>query len=271
MGNTIQTNTASLAAQRSLFRTNNDLQTTFQRLSSGFRINSAKDDASGLFISNQLTSQIGGLNVAIRNANDGISFAQTAEGGMAEITNILQRMRDLAVQSANGTNGTNERTALNAEYTALEAEVKRITDQTRFGSTNVLNSATAVNIQVGTNSGETIAISGTNLTGLNAYTAGGDITSAANAGTALGQIDADIIAVDTARGALGAVQNRLTATVSNLQSVVENASAARSRVRDTDFAVETANLTKNQVLQQAGYSVLAQANTSSQQILSLLQ
>ncbi|WP_196137301.1 flagellin [Aliikangiella sp. G2MR2-5] len=272
MGNVIQTNTASLNAQRNLFSTNNNLSTTFQRLSSGFRINSAKDDASGLFISNQLTSQVKGLNVAIRNAGDGISYAQTAEGGMQEVTNILQRMRELAVQSANGINGTDERTALDAEFTALEAEVARIVDQTAFGSKTVLDgSAGPLRLQVGDDAGETITVASTNLTALSAYTAAGTIATSAGADAAITALDADITAVDTARADLGAVQNRLSSTIANLQSVVENVSASRSRIRDTDFATETSNLAKNQVLQQAGLSVLAQANASSQSVLSLLQ
>ena len=267
MGNSIQTNVASLSAQRSLFKTNNNLETTFQRLSSGFRINSAKDDASGLFISNQLSAQIGGLNTAIRNANDGISIAQVAEGGLAEVTNILLRMRDLAVQSASDQTDANGRTALNTEYTQLTAEITRIAGQTKFGSQNVLNAATTFNIQVGTASGETIGVTTVNISGLTL----GDIGSTANASTALGQVDTALTAVDTGRAGLGASQNRLTSTISNLQSIVEAASASRSRIRDTDYAVESANLTKNQVLQQAGFSVLGQANASSQQVLSLLQ
>ncbi|WP_196137302.1 flagellin [Aliikangiella sp. G2MR2-5] len=273
MGNVIQTNVASLNAQRNLFKTNIDLTTTFQRLSSGFRINSAKDDASGLFISNQLTSQIKGLNVAIRNAGDGISFSQTAEGGMQEITNILQRMRELAVQSANGTNGAVERDALNEEFSALEAEVARITDQTTFGARNVLDGTSGnIPLQVGINAGEQITITGTDLTTLSVYTAATHtISTSAGADAALAALDLDIRAVDSARAGLGAVQNRLISTIANLQSVIENASASRSRIRDTDFALETSNLSKNQVLQQAGLSVLGQANASGQGVLSLLQ
>jgi flagellin len=193
---------------------------------------------------------------------------------MAEITNILHRMRDLAVQAANGTTADSgpEKTAINDEYTALEAEIARITDQTRFGGTLVLDgSGGNIDLQVGTQAGETITITGVDLTALGAYVGADDVSTAAGADAALANIDADIAAVDSARAGLGSIQNRLTSTISNLQSIVENASSARSRVRDTDFAVETANLTKNQVLQQAGFSVLAQANASSQNVLSLLQ
>jgi len=273
MGNVISTNVASLNAQRNLLGTNSGLTTTFQRLSSGFRINSAKDDASGLFISNQLSSQIGGLTVAARNANDGISLGQVTEGGLQEVTNILLRMRDLAVQAASGQTADSgpEKGALDAEYQQLSQEVTRIANQTQFGNTNVLNTGATIAIQVGINSGETISVTLPDVTGLNSSNAPGDITTAANASNALANIDTDIITVDTARGGLGAFQNRLTSTVSNLNSIIENASASRSRIRDTDFAVETANLSKFQVLQQAGLSVLGQANSSAQNVLSLLQ
>lgn len=272
MGNVISTNVASLNAQRNLYGTNLGLQTTFQRLSSGFRINSAKDDASGLFISNQLTSQINGLSIAARNANDAISVAQTAEGAMQEITNILQRMRDLSVQAASGitADGGNEKNALNAEYTQLAAEVSRIAAQTTFGSTNLLDGSVAsMNIQVGINAGESVAMSLVNITGLTALA--GVINTASDAANALPLIDADIVTVDNGRAALGAVQNRFQSTISNLQNVVENTSNSRSRIRDTDFALETSNLSKFQVLQQAGLSVLGQANANSQSVLSLLQ
>lgn len=272
MGNVISTNVASLNAQRNLFSTNNGLSTTFQRLSSGFRINSAKDDASGLFISNQLTSQIKGLTTAARNANDAISVAQTAEGGMQEITNLLQRMRDISVQAATGTtldNG-NEKKALNAEYVQLSAEITRIATQTTFGATKLLNGSVAsMSIQVGINAGESVVMNLVNITGLTALA--GNITTAAGAGNALTAIDADIRTVDNGRASLGAVQNRFTATISNLQNVVENTSSSRSRIRDTDFALETSNLSKFQVLQQAGLNILGQANAGSQNILSLLQ
>lgn len=276
MGNVIQTNVSSLAAQRNLFKTNNDLGTTFQRLSSGFRINSAKDDASGLVISNQLSKSIGGLNVAIRNANDGISVAQTAEGALQEVTNIVLRMRDLALQSVSGNTTTDGRTALHAEFSALANEINRIVDDTTFAGTNLFTGY-SVDIQVGAEANDTdisftiaaqnVAIAAT--VGLDAT--GESITTVATASGAITALDAALSTIDTLRGDLGAVQNRLTSTISNLQNVVENQSASRSRIRDTDFAVETANLAKNQVLQQAGLSVLAQANASSQSVLSLLQ
>ncbi len=275
MGNVAQTNVASLNAQRNLYRTNNQLTTTFQRLSSGFRINSAKDDAAGLVISNQLSAQIVSLNVAIRNANDGISLAQTAEGAMQEVTNLLLRARELAMSAASGQNGTDARAALDAEFNALQAEVDRIGADTQFGGTNILEGVVDFDIQVGTASGNVIAVTSIDL---DAASQAGSFIAAAisvdtvtNANQALGVIDTVLGNVDVARGALGAQQNRLSSTISNLQNVVENVSASRSRIRDTDFAAETANLAKNQILQQAGLSVLAQANASTQGVLSLLQ
>ncbi len=271
MGNVAQTNVSSLNAQRNLFRTNNELNTTFQRLSSGFRINSAKDDAAGLVISNQLSSQIVSLNVAIRNANDGISVAQTAEGALQEVTNLLLRGREIAMSAASGQNSSAARTALDAEYTAIGAEITRISAQTEFGGTQLLNAANTFAIQVGEDAGNTITITTANVAGVGSAITAGSLTSVSGAGTAMGVIDTQLASVDTSRGGLGAQQNRLTSTIANLQNVVENVSASRSRIRDTDFATETANLAKNQILQQAGLSILAQANASNQSILSLLQ
>lgn len=271
MGNVAQTNVASLNAQRNLFRTNNDLSTTFQRLASGFRINSAKDDAAGLVISNQLSAQIVSLNVAVRNANDGISIAQTAEGALQEVTNLLLRGREIAMSAASGQNDTAARAALDAEYTQIGAEITRISGSTNFGGQSLLDAANTFAIQVGKDSGDSIDLTTVDVSAVGTAITGGDLDTATNASTALGVIDTQITNVDTARGNLGAAQNRLTATISNLQNIVENVSASRSRIRDTDFATETANLAKNQILQQAGLSVLAQANASNQSILSLLQ
>lgn len=278
MGNVIQTNVSSLNAQRNLTRTNISLGETFQRLSSGFRINSAKDDAAGLQIANQLSSQIRGLTVAIRNANDGLSVAQVAEGAQQEITNILQRMRELALSAANGTtsdSGT-EKQALDAEFQALKAEITRISESTRFGNTNLLNVTGDFSrtLQVGTTSAaaDQITITISDIGGLNAIDGTiGSITTQALAQGVLANLDTDITAIDTNRAALGAIQNRLTSTIANLSNVIENASAARSRLQDADYALETSNLAKNQVLQQAGLSVLSQANAQSQSVLSLLQ
>ena len=266
MAQVVATNVASLNAQRNLTKSGNSLATSLQRLSSGLRINSAKDDAAGLPISNQLTSQIRGMTVAARNSNDGISLAQVAEGAMDEVTNIFQRMRELSVQAANGTNSTNERTALDAEYQALASEVTRIASTTRFGNTNLLNGSLDTTLQVGDKAGETIAISISVVS-----TVGGDLLTSGAASTAMTALTSAIQKVDGQRGKLGAIQNRLESTIANTNSIIENASAARSRIRDADFAVETANLTRSQILQQAGTSVLSQANSIPQGVLSLLQ
>ena len=273
MGNVIQTNVASLNSQRNLFRTNITLNETFQRLSSGFRINSAKDDAAGLQISNQLTSQIKGLTIGIRNANDGLSVAQVGEGAQQEITFILQRMRELALIAATGTTADSgpEKSAVNAEFQQSILEIDRIARTTSFGGTNLIDGSFATKtIQVGANDGETIAITMINATTLGVLAAG-SITTASLASSVLTTIDTDITTIDTNRAQLGAVQNRLTSTIANSQNIIENTSASRSRLRDADYALETSNLAKNQVLQQAGLSVLSQANAQAQSVLQLLQ
>ncbi|MBL4899305.1 MAG: flagellin [Colwellia sp.] len=388
MALSVITNISSLNAQRNLSKSGMDLSTSMQRLSSGMRINSAKDDAAGLQISNRLTSQIKGLAVAQRNANDGISMMQTAEGAMQESTNILQRMRELSLQSANGSNSGDDRAALQKEVTALQAELTRIADTTSFGDQKLLDGTfTSKAFQVGANANEVISVSiasakasdlgttsgrtisgtgyvnanvgdaaetltfavttaaGTNsvdvdiavgtgtdelidlindqvgsagfravsdgsgsitfsasdevtavtvsstLTGTtgsfaaagNAQTVGTagssttgtavgsiNISSATGAQSALASIDAALKAIDSQRADLGALQNRFNFTINNLSNVQENVSASRSRIQDTDFAVETANMTKNQILQQAGTSILAQANQLPQAALSLI-
>jgi len=388
MALSVNTNMSSLNAQRNLSKSGMDLSTLMQRLSSGLRINSAKDDAAGLQISNRLTSQIKGLAVAQRNANDGISMAQTAEGAMQESTNILQRMRELALQSANGSNSGDDRAALQKEVSALQTELTRIADTTSFGDQKLLDGTfTSKSFQVGANANETIdvsitsakasdlgttdgrTISGTGFVAANvgdaaevitfdittasdtnsinvsvaagsgiddlvdlvndqvgsaglravadgsgsitfsasnevtAVTATSDIplvagsfaaagnaqtvgavdssstgvavgsiniSSAAGAQSALASIDSALKSIDSQRADLGALQNRFNFTISNLANVQENVSASRSRIQDTDFAVETANMTKNQILQQAGTSILAQANQLPQAALSLI-
>ena len=247
------------------------MQTSLQRLSSGLRINSAKDDAAGLAISERLTAQIRGLGQAMRNANDGISMLQTAEGAMDEIGNMLQRMRELAVQSANDTLSSSDRTSLNTEYTELKNEITRVANATEFNNTSLLNSTSSITLQVGheNNANNQITVTLSDLSTLSGTV--GDVSSKANAQSAMGTLDTAIDTVTTARGKLGAVQNRLESTVRNLANVMENQSAARSRVRDADFAAETANLTRTQILQQAGTAMLAQANALPQNALSLLR
>ncbi|PAU87769.1 flagellin [Pseudomonas sp. WN033] len=388
MSLTVNTNVASLNTQRNLNSSASSLQTSLQRLSTGSRINSAKDDAAGLQIANRLTSQVNGLNVAVRNANDGISLAQTAEGALQQTTNILQRMRDLSLQSANGSNSDSEREALNAEVTQLKKEIDRISNTTTFGGRKLLDGNFGISsFQVGSAANEIISVgigemssssldgtffesalgaagaatadgsleltlvfediddvvinvdikngetadqvtdkiaaaindlnlgvgvlkdgadayqvisgaaqdgtsnaltsitmtdadgTGVTFTAVTASTTAAtantvkdiDITNAAGAQSAILVIDEAIKQIDSQRADLGAVQNRFENTIANLQNIAENVSAARGRIQDTDFAAETANLTKNQILQQAGTSILAQANQLPQAVLSLLQ
>jgi len=281
----INTNVASLNTQRSITRTNNELATTMQRLSSGLRVNSAKDDAAGLAIGNKMTSQIRGMTVAVRNANDGISMAQTAESAMDSLTESLQRMRDLAVQASNrAAVGGSDRAKLDVEFKQLGLELKRVIANTEFNGIKVLQGGLSggKKLQVGANttSDNQIAISVANMsvaasTGIgSAIAAGisiGSTATSANVTTAITAIDNAIKNIDKSRAKLGASQNRLTATIGNLQSSIENQSAARSRIMDTDFAAETAQLSRNQILSQAGTAMLAQANQASQNVLSLLR
>jgi flagellin len=270
----VNTNISSLNAQRQLLQSGSSLDTSFKRLSSGFRINSAADDAAGLQISNRLTSQVNGLNQAISNANDGISVAQVAEGAMEEITTALQRIRTLAVQSQNGINSSADRVALQKEVSALKAEISRIAQNTQFGGVDLLKGNYSAKFLVGANAGQSISVNlsrtdgsyGTSGLGLASLS----VSSVTGASAALASIDSAIKTIDGARADLGALQNRFQSTIRNLSNIVENVSAARSRIRDTDFAKETAELTRAQILQQASTTVLAQANTRPQSALSLL-
>ena len=273
----VATNVSSLNAQRNMTSANNSLDVSYSRLASGLRINSAKDDAAGLQISNRLTSQINGLDQGNRNANDGISLAQTAEGAMDEITNMLQRMRTLAQQSANGSNNTDDRAALDNEVTQLKSEVSRIASQTTFaGSTNLLDGTYDGTFQVGANANQTISFlisfsfSATALA-VAAGTTLGTISNQTNAQAFITQMDTMIKFVDSKRSELGAIQNRFDSTIRNQSNISENLSAARSRIRDADFATETANMTKQNILQQAASTILSQANQRPQSALSLLK
>jgi flagellin len=267
----INTNLASLNAQRNLSTSQSALSTSLQRLSSGLRINSAKDDAAGLAISQQMTTQINGLNQAARNANDGISLAQTAEGALSTMGDMLQRMRELTVQAANGTNSTDSWAALDAEFQALGTEVDRIASSTTFNGTAILAAAKTFDFQVGANSGDTESVSLTDMSSTGSDAAKTALSSTANATTAMGLVDTAIASVSTARASLGASQNTLAFTISNLQTSAEAQTAAKSRIVDTDFAQETASLTRGQILQQAGTAMLAQANSLPQTVLSLLK
>ncbi|MFJ3009391.1 flagellin domain-containing protein [Pseudomonas fluorescens] len=286
MALTVNTNTTSLNVQKNLNNASNALSTSMQRLSSGLRINSAKDDAAGLQISNRMASQIRGGNQAIQNANDGISVAQAAEGGLQATTDILQRMRELAVKARNGTNGTADQTATNAEFAQMSDEITRISASTNLNGKNLLDgSAGTVTLQVGANTGsanhidlvlsskfDAVSLSvGSGTVVLTGATGTGAGSASQNIDNAITAIDAAIAAIGAQRASLGASQNRLTSTISNLQNIVENTTAAQGRVQDTDFAAETANLTKQQTLQQASTSVLAQANQLPSAVLKLLQ
>lgn len=271
----INTNLASINAQRNLSTSASSLNTSIQRLSSGLRVNSAKDDAAGLSIATKMDSQVRGMNQAIRNANDGISMAQTADGGLATAVDALQRMRELAVQGGNETISTEDRTNLGKEFVQLQSEVARVAKDTKFNGTAVLDAPAAVTkIQVGADATSlTIDIPQTNLTGqataVNAATI--DLTTRDKSTAAVTAIDAALGEINKMRADLGATQNRLGFAVSNLQSSVENQSAAKSRIMDTDFAAETAKLTRGQILQQAGTAMLAQANSAPNGVMALLR
>lgn len=273
---TINTNMQSLNTQRALSASQSSLSTSMQRLSSGMRVNSARDDAAGLAIAERMNVQVRGMNVAIRNANDGISMLQTAEGALGKVGDSLQRMRELAVQASNASNNAGDRTNLDAEYQALSDEVTRVLDGTKFNGTAVLNAAATLTFQVGagtTAATDQIGVATTNLktgTGV-AAVLGGDLTSAANAATAMGNLDTAIDEITSARANFGAQQNRFDSVISNLQTSSENLTAARGRIMDADFASETANLSRSQILQQAGNAMLAQANQLPQQVMALLR
>lgn len=281
----INTNVASLNAQRMMTSANSSMDVSYARLASGKRINSAKDDAAGLQISDRLTSQINGLDQGNRNANDGISVAQTAEGSMDEVTSMLQRIRTLAQQSANGSNTTADRTALQQEVRQLGKEIKRISTDTTFGGQKLLDGSYKGIFQVGADTKQTISFQmsvGFALS-LMATTAGAtagvfdvaataiSISDATNAQSVLANVDKLISFVDSKRAELGAAQNRMDSTVRNQSNISQNLSDARSRIQDADFATETANMTKQNILQQAASTILSQANQRPQSALSLLK
>ena len=272
MAITVNTNVTSMKAQKNLNSSTSGLATSMERLSSGLRINSAKDDAAGLAISNRLNSQVRGLEVGMRNANDAISIAQISEGAMQEQTNMLQRMRDLTVQSENGANSTADNEAIVAEMDELALEITEIGNNTAFGDTKLLDGTFSggKNFQVGHQDGEDITIT-VNTSDATSLSVGGltNVTSA-NRASALGAIDAAIATIDSQRADLGAKQNRLAHNIANSANTQANVADAKSRIVDVDFAKDTAEMTKNQVLQQTGSAMLAQANQLPQVALSLL-
>ena len=298
----INTNLQSLNAQRNLSMSQTSLSVSMQRLSSGLRVNSAKDDAAGLAIAERMNTQVRGMTVAIRNANDGISMSQTAEGALGKIGDMLQRMRELAVQSANGTNNQTDREALNNEFTQLQSEIGRLAANTSFNGQSVLTGTTGFTFQVGANAttNDQITITGVDITGTTTSagtnaaalaevinTTNTDILNVGAAGTgatfdvytgatigaldAMAKIDLALSQVNTARSTFGAAQNRFDAVISSLNVSVESQTAARSRIMDADYASETANLSRAQILQQAGNAMVSQANQLPQQVLSLLR
>jgi flagellin len=275
MAQVVNTNIASLNAQRNLNTSQGSLNTALQRLSSGLRVNSAKDDAAGLAIATRMTSQSRGMSVAIRNANDGISMAQTAEAGLGVLGDHLQRMRELAVQAANGTLGASDRSALNAEFAQLRTEIARVIGATQFnGKTVLAGGLSGVAFQVGSGVGgiNKITVSVASLKGqLSATKLGSVGISAGNASKAMSLIATALDAVNSGRAKLGAVQSRFEGVVSQLSSAVENTEAAKSRIMDTDYASETAKLSRAQILQQAGTAMLSQANALPQTVLSLIR
>ncbi|NBU12392.1 MAG: flagellin FliC [Betaproteobacteria bacterium] len=284
MALTVNTNVASLNAQRNLQTNQAGLSTVFQRLSSGLRVNSAKDDAAGLAVAEGMSSIIRGSNVAIRNANDGISVGQTAETALGQISNNLQRIREIAVQSANGSITSTQRTNLQKEVDQLTQEISRTVGGTKFNSVGLLDASNSggITFQIGAGSADTVTVSGANITGFTSFgsntisqgvtgTSVINITTASGAASALAQLDADISSVTSQRATFGAVQNRFEAVVSGLEVYSENLSAARGRIVDADFAAETAALTRGQILQQASTAILAQANALPQNALTLLK
>ena len=282
----VNTNTSSINAQRNLNKSTNALSSSYTKLASGNRINSAKDDAAGLQIANRMTSQINGLTQGNRNANDGISLCQTAEGALDEVSNMLQRMRTLAVQSANGTNSTAERTALNEEVTELKKEIQRIGTDTSFGGElKIFGGSTidkslaklqgGVKFQVGSHANQTIGVTFNSMSTMLGGVAPGTMTgvnlsTASQSQTAITNLDTMIANVDKYRATLGATQNRLESTISNQENVIENVSDARSRIKDVDYASETAKMAQQQILQQASTAMLSQANQKNSIALNLL-
>ena len=283
----INTNLISMNAQRNLKTSQGDLATSIQRLSSGLRVNTARDDAAGLAIAERMNTQVRGMNVAMRNTNDAISLAQVAEGALGKTGDIFQRMRELAVQAANGTNNTDDLASLNREFVQMAQEVTRTLGGTQFNGVTILSSTGTNNFQIGANNNTLIdrlsfdnyawtsVAAITNVTG-NAVITGTQtptmqITSQANAQTAIAGIDTALNEINSQRATWGARQNRFENVVSNLMSAVENQAAARGRIVDADYAAETANLSRAQILQQAGNAMVAQANQLPQQVLALLR
>jgi flagellin len=273
MAMVINTNMQAINATRMLDQTSRQMSTSAERLTTGLRINSAADDAAGLAIATRMSSQINGTNQAVRNANDGISLVQTMDGAAEEVSNVLQRMRELAVQATNGTYSSDDRKLMDTEYDALASEIVRVGKTTSFNGTKLFSTVAATNVVADwkdTTNGK-VSIKFTNLQSLGGKLSGQGVSTAVKASSALKSIDKQISTLNTARAGWGAVQNRLEYTVANLQNVSENMTAARSQIQDADFAAETANLARTQVLQQAGMAMMSKANQNAQMVTQLLQ
>lgn len=269
----INTNVKSLVAQQALTVNNRAMSKAMEQLSTGKRINSAADDAAGLAISNKMTAQVRGLNQAVRNANDAISMIQTAEGATSEVTNMLQRMRELAIQSINGTNTDADRASLDDEYQELGAEIGRIATNTEWNGATVASADRSVDFQVGANSGQTVTVSFLGITALSGVGSAiaETVSTVSAANSALAAVDIALSAIDAYRGTLGAKINRLTYAADNLANVSTNTAASRSRIQDADYATATTELARSQIIQQAATAMLAQANQQPASVLSLLQ
>ena len=271
----INTNLSALKSANASRAADKALGNAMERLSTGKRINSAKDDAAGLAIATTMTSQVRGMNQAVRNANDGIALAQTAEGALGEVTNMLQRVRELAIQSKSGTYSTDDRTNLQAEVTELTSQIDKVLTDTKFNGVSLFSKTSGtdvtVTIQAGSESGDTIDLTVKGLDGTLVDATALDVTSAANAGTTVDNVDDALASVNTTRASLGAGQSRLESAVNTLTSNITNLSDARSRIEDTDYSSETTALAKAQILSQASTAMLSQANQSQQSVLSLLR
>lgn len=269
----INSNVKSLVAQQALALNNRQMSKAMAQLSTGKRINSAADDAAGLAISNKMTAQVRGLQQAVRNTNDAITMVQTVEGALGEVTNMLQRMRELAVQSVNGTNSSADRVSLDTEFDQLATEIARISDKTTWNGMTVAASAETYTFQVGPDAAATVSISMADINSLSgmADVSGGQVSTAAGAASSIAHVDHAISAIDTYRSTLGAMVNRLTYAADNLANVANNTAASRSRIADTDYATATTELARTQIIQQAATAMLAQANQSPATVLSLLQ
>jgi len=271
----INTNISAIKAANASNSANKMLGTAMERLSTGKRINSAKDDAAGLAIATSMTAQIKGMSQGVRNANDGISLAQTAEGALSEVSNMLQRVRELAVQGASGTYQTSDRTAMQSEVTNLTQQIDDVLTNTKFNGNALFSKVTGTNktfdIQTGANNGDKVTLTSTGIDGTKINAAALDVTTAALASTTITNVDSGLADVNATRASLGAGQNRLESAVNNLTNNVANLSDARSRIEDTDYSAETTQMAKAQILSQASTAMIAQANQSQQNVLSLLR